>query len=316
MDIDIYTEMINRNIENHINDYYDKDKSFGSCVKYAVKNGKRFRSMITLDIINTLQKNRVKEKKDIISNALTDCSIAIEYAHNASLIMDDLPCMDNATMRRNDLSFHIKYNEPISMLACTGLIFMSTHILSKSIKKLCEQKYFDDYESHKIGFFLLSEFGEWMGINGLSKGQLYDLSLINPDINERLQSDYSNISIEEIFDKKTGSLFEFSFIIGWIIGKGSFDKVEEIKNLSYQFGRLYQILDDFDDYEEDILKQNKTFNYIVREGYDHSVKKVYDLINTIRQSLKINNINSSFFENLLSKFESSFESSKSKIKLL
>ena len=304
MNFQNYCDVINKSINNHIDEYYSDDKCFAQCIKFAVKNGKRFRSMITLDIINTLQDNIIQLKDDNITNSLVDCSLAIEYAHNASLIMDDLPCMDNAMTRRDDLSFHRKYNEAISMLATVGLTFMSTQIISKSIKNLSNLNYFEENESHRIGFFLLTELAEWMGLNGLSRGQLYDLSLINPDINIKLNSDYSNVDIEDIFDKKTGSLFEFSFIIGWVVGKGKFEHISEIRKLAYDFGKLYQILDDFEDYSDDILKENKSFNYIIRVGLDKALIRVNSLIEEIKLSLQKHGIYSQFFINLLIKFES------------
>ena len=52
----------------------------------------------------------------------TDLAVAHEYFHTASLVFDDLPCMDNATSRRGAPCVHVPFGEPAAILAALGLI--------------------------------------------------------------------------------------------------------------------------------------------------------------------------------------------------
>ena len=100
----------------------NQEKSLLSApMKYGViSGGKKIRSTIIFDTGKML---KVEEKK-----LLSVCS-AVECIHSYSLIHDDLPCMDNDSMRRGKPSTHIKYGEATAVLAGNSLLTLAFEII-------------------------------------------------------------------------------------------------------------------------------------------------------------------------------------------
>ena len=90
-----YKEKVDTIIKNYICE--NEDIELKKMLTYALDGGKRLRSIIAFYIFENFNK-----KYDNIV-------VAIELLHTASLILDDLPCMDNDSYRRNTLSFHKKF---------------------------------------------------------------------------------------------------------------------------------------------------------------------------------------------------------------
>ena len=91
-------------------------------MKYGViSGGKKIRSTIIFDIGRLL---KVKEKK------LVDICAAVECIHSYSFIHDDLPCMDNDSMRRGKPSTHKKFGEATAVLAGSSLLTLAFEIIS------------------------------------------------------------------------------------------------------------------------------------------------------------------------------------------
>lgn len=90
----------------------------------VLNGGKRFRPQLMLAIIAG---NRAKKLRDSFEIAL-----AIEVLHTYSLIHDDLPAMDNANLRRNHKTLHIKYDEASAILCGDGLNSYAFYLISNS----------------------------------------------------------------------------------------------------------------------------------------------------------------------------------------
>ena len=101
--------------------------------------------------------------------------------------------------------------------------------------------------------------------------------------------------------KKTGALFELSFLVGWLFGKGDTEKIDDIKNTSLYFSMIYQILDDLDDVDEDLqisdLRKNK--NYVIMYGKEESIKNCNMYINKFKMEMIKLNIYSDYFKELM-----------------
>ena len=59
---------------------------------------------------------------DLPDDRATKLAVAIEYFHTASLVFDDLPCMDDATQRRGQPCIHRSHGEAAAVLAALGLV--------------------------------------------------------------------------------------------------------------------------------------------------------------------------------------------------
>jgi geranylgeranyl diphosphate synthase type II len=270
MDFQKQIDGINERIRQNLNDNVKSEK-IREVIEYSLKDGKRWRPIIFLSLFDT--SNITLEDYPILNM----CYIFVEYIHNASLMIDDLPMMDNDDMRRDKLTVHKKYDEATSKLAALQLMILSYYNINRAFVELKNSQYFSDYNElslfyNKINTLLYS----YMGDSGLCVGQLIDLSTSEKTLDEWLK----------MVHNKTSSLFILSFTMGYIFSRKSLDHLEEINKIGEYFGYIYQILDDFEDYEQD-KKRNYTNNilFIVSKEKATELVKFYftEMINLINK---------------------------------
>lgn len=195
---------------------------------YALESGgKRFRPAIVYMIGEAL----------LYKGSLDEAALAVEMFHTASLIADDLPCMDNDDMRRGRASLHKEFGEGVALLASYALIAEGYGMIGKALTP--------DHDP-KILKFALENSARNTGANGAAGGQLLDL--YPPDLKPE--------TVLEILNKKTVTLFEVAFVLGWLFSGGSPEKLEEVKRAAYHFGMAFQIADDLDDLKQDASREN------------------------------------------------------------
>ena len=126
-------------------------------MKYGIiSGGKKIRSTIILDAGKIFN---LAEKK------LLNICAAVECIHSYSLIHDDLPCMDNDTVRRGKPATHIKFGEASAVLAGSSLLTLAFEIIADK-KNLLSLKQRNEITS------LLANFS---GHTGIAGGQELDL---------------------------------------------------------------------------------------------------------------------------------------------
>ena len=188
-------------------------------MKYGViSGGKKIRSTIIFDAGKIFN---ISEKK------LINICTAVECIHSYSLIHDDLPCMDNDTIRRGKPATHIKFGEASAVLAGSSLLTLAFEIITDK-KYLLSPK-----AKNEIIKFLSS----CSGHTGIAGGQELDLKFENKkkQINQ----------IIEMQKKKTGKLFNFClYAVGVIANKKRVEKLF-LSNLGEEIGLLFQLADDF-----------------------------------------------------------------------
>src|SRR3989339_1471770 len=107
-----YRDKVEQELAKSISRLGEKTKLRDAC-EYALTNGgKRFRPLIVLMVSEALGKDL----------NVSDAALSVEFFHTASLIADDLPCMDNDDERRDKPSLHKVYGETISLLSSSALI--------------------------------------------------------------------------------------------------------------------------------------------------------------------------------------------------
>lgn len=234
------------------------DELSQACLYSLQSGGKRFRPSLVWMVQEGL--NCSTWKKNV------GPALACEYFHTASLIADDLPCMDNDDFRRGKLTTHKKFAESTALLASFALI-------SEGFREIAQTPLPDSVEPLTLSF-AISEASRTMGIEGLLGGQMLDMKPQGVD--------------EKLFvmvDKKTGALFELCFVLGWFFGGGDMKKMQEVRSLSHSFGRAFQLIDDIDDYEQDLLAK-KDNNYAVLYGPEKAVMKAQEYIYSFQEALK------------------------------
>ena len=233
---------INKLIDHHkleFDNFYKRileaklDKSIlAKAMKYSsIKGGKRIRAFLVSEASKIV--NLSKHNAMIISSS-------IESIHSYSLIHDDLPSMDNDDFRRGKPSNHRKYGEATAILAGDALHDFAFQLLSGNLNKIDEKK----------NIKLINYLSLCTGYEGLAGGQSLDLIYENKNISKK--------KIIEMYYKKTGKLFEFSFASPFIINKQSDKRINFSKNYGSLFGTLFQIADDFIDETNTFKEIGKT----------------------------------------------------------
>ena len=192
-------------------------------MKYGLfPGGKKIRSKILLDIGSIFK---------IKYQTLIAIGAAVECIHAYSLIHDDLPCMDNDTLRRGKPSTHIKFGEATAVLAGNSLLTMAFEILSSSYLRISE----------KSKLSLIKRLSECSGHLGIAGGQYLDLNF------EKKKVSKNKIINMEV--KKTGKLFSFCCSVAPIIKNRSAKEINFFDKIGSNVGLLFQIADDVIDYQ-------------------------------------------------------------------
>ena len=136
-------------------------------MKYGLfSGGKKIRSKILIDIGSLF---KINYKSLIIIGS------AVECIHAYSLIHDDLPCMDNDTIRRGKPTTHVKFGESTAVLAGNSLLTMAFEILSHKNLNV----------SDKIKINLINKISESSGHLGIAGGQYLDLSFERKKVSKK-----------------------------------------------------------------------------------------------------------------------------------
>jgi len=235
MEINTLIDLNKSKFDKYYNNILQKklDKSLlVKAMKYSsINGGKRIRSFLVSQsskIVNLSSENAM-----IISSS-------IESIHAYSLIHDDLPSMDNDDYRRGKLSTHKKFGEATAILAGDALHDFAFQLLSGCLKKI-------DKETN---LKLINYLTLCTGYGGLAGGQSLDLLYENKNLSKN--------KIIEMYNKKTGSLFEFSFAAPFIIKNKSIKRIKFSKNYGSIFGRIFQIVDDLIDEVNSFKEIGKT----------------------------------------------------------
>ena len=258
-------------IDKYLLNYLNKQKKslLASPMKYGViSGGKKIRSTIILDAGKLL---KVSQKK-----LLSVCA-AVECIHSYSLIHDDLPCMDNDTIRRGKPTTHKKYGEATAVLAGNSLLTLAFEIIASKKNSLNLKQKNEIIE-------LLSNCA---GHTGIAGGQELDLRFEN-----------KNKNLNQILDmqrKKTGKLFNFCIQSVAIIGNKNNKEKILLGKLGEDIGLLFQLTDDFLDIKgskkvtgKQIKKDNKKgkATLIRLLGYENTLRYADKLEKKILLKLK------------------------------
>jgi geranylgeranyl diphosphate synthase type II len=162
---------------------------------------------------------------------------SIELVHTSSLILDDLPSMDNAPLRRGQPANHVRFGEAIAILSAFGLLNLAFGHLARS------------YEA-PLAARLSSLVADAVGCDGLIAGQAADLLATDAEIGFEL--------LERIHRGKTGALFNASAVAGAVTAAADRDSIAALSAFAKNLGLAFQIIDDLLDVEGDPRETGKT----------------------------------------------------------
>ena len=169
-----------------------------------------------------------------------DLAIALEYFHSASLLFDDLPCMDNAQERRGVPCAHLVYGEAGAILAALGLINRAYALTWRALTGSSQKR-----QQKAMAFVEQS-----LGVDGVLNGQSLDLHYSSlPHTRE---------TTERIARGKTVSLIRLTVVLPAMIGDASPRELQLLDRIAVFWGLAYQVLDDLKDVLQGAESTGKT----------------------------------------------------------
>ena len=129
------------------------------------------------------------------------------------------------------------------------------------------------------------------------KNKLFLMELYQHTIQEAVEGQYNDTSIETLILQKTGAFFEASFVSGWILGGGSPTLIEKVKETSKYFSLFFQISDDIEDMDEDM--KNNTPNYAIFYGKEKAIEDTNDYLDLVEDQLEELGLLSDFFKEVI-----------------
>ncbi|GAU34657.1 hypothetical protein TSUD_67070 [Trifolium subterraneum] len=185
---------------------------------------------------------------------------ALEMVHAASLIHDDLPCMDDSLSRRGQPSNHAVYGVDMAILAGDALFPLGfQHIVSHTPSDLVP-------ESRLLR--VIAEIARCVGSTGMAAGQFLDLEG-GPN------------AVGLIQDKKFGEMAECSAVCGGLLAGAEDDEIERLRRYGRAVGVLYAIVDDILEAklkpEGDKEKNNRGKSYVGVYGVEKAAEVAEEL---------------------------------------
>jgi geranylgeranyl diphosphate synthase, type II len=160
----------------------------------------------------------------------------MELVHASSLILDDLPSMDDAPLRRGRKANHLEFGEAIAILAAFGLLNLAYRTIVRAYEPAVSAR-------------LTSIVSDAVGNEGLIGGQAIDLLATDQQINFE--------TLVRIHRGKTGALFSAAATAGAIVSGASTDIVRSVAAYAKNLGLAFQIIDDLLDVEGDPSETGK-----------------------------------------------------------
>lgn len=179
------------------------------------------------------------------SEAARALAIALEYFHSASLLFDDLPCMDNGLERRGVPCAHLVFGEAGAMLAALGLINRAYALTWRAIAACPPGVGSVDRQTRAMAYV-----EQCLGVDGLLNGQSLDLHY-------HLLPHTAEIT-ENIARGKTVSLIRLTLVLPAMLGDASPRELQLLERLAAYWGLAYQVLDDLKDVLQDSNLSGKT----------------------------------------------------------
>lgn len=265
-----FKKSIDDHLKTILSESDQSSEELSQAMKYSVMNGgKRIRPMMMLASAITI---------DIDTEHVMPFATAIELLHSFSLIHDDLPCMDDDSLRRGQPTTHVKFGEATATLAADSLQSLAFELMAKA----------EFPESKSSQLELISMIANSIGSAGMAGGQSLDLDSENKKLDPS--------SVENIYMLKTGKLLQASILGPTYFREVDEEKVSALKKFSESIGVAFQIQDDLIEAVGDAdiigksIESDKSKNkaaYPLLFGVSESKKRVDNLYESACDSLKV-----------------------------
>jgi geranylgeranyl diphosphate synthase type II len=197
----------------------ETDVLFGAARTALLGRGKRARPMMAMFACAHVGGS---------AEAALDYGCAVEIVHAASLVLDDLPCMDDATLRRGAPTVHRTHGEDAAVLAAIALLNQAHRTILACAS----------LDAHRR-LALIDALTTAVGFDGLTHGQVRDLRDGDEDRTEH--------GLRRLNHLKTGALFVAALRGGGIVGGATGPQLEALTVFGEAVGFAFQLCDDLQD---------------------------------------------------------------------
>src|SRR5438552_10502220 len=229
--------------------------------------GKRVRGILTL---------AVGESCGAKPEKLVDAAAAMEIIHTCSLILDDLPSMDDAALRRGVPTLHLEFGEDLAILASVALLNHAYGLVARNHAATSPRQWPLQQVMKRIV--------DAVGWDGTIAGDAVDLH------SEESKLDFD--TLEFIHSRKTGALFVAAAAVGGMLANMSAAALGRIEVFAKNLGLAFQITDDILDVigdpeqlGKDVRKDEQKLTFVKLAGVDGAKKLSEELVETSLSSI-------------------------------
>lgn len=274
-------------VDEKLNEYFNEDNSYEKRLRESMRysllaGGKRIRPILMLATYRLFKEDYER---------CLPFAIGMEMVHNASLIHDDMPCIDNDDFRHGKPTNHKMYDECTALLAGDALFNYSNIVITDDLRADL------DIKSISMKIMALNEFvkakdrmicGEYF--DTVSEGQILTLE-----------------QLEYMHRNKTGALIKESVRIGALLGGATNQELLVLTNFAENIGLAFQIKDDILSEIGDSKKTGKPVGndrelnkatYVTKYGLERAQEMLDDVINDAMHSIRVFGDKSEFLLNL------------------
>lgn len=219
-------------------------------MRYSVfAGGKRLRPLLALASAEAVAEHCGQSPAHAEALAMP-VACALEMIHTYSLVHDDLPAMDNDTMRRGRPTAHVVFGEGLAILAGDALLTEAFALLSRQPAR-SDSVSVEDLDRRKL--HTLAVVADAAGAAGMVGGQAIDLDAATPGA-----TPLDARALREMHMRKTGALIVAAAMSGAIMAGATASIAEAIGRYGVEIGLAFQIVDDILDVEGASAELGKT----------------------------------------------------------
>jgi geranylgeranyl diphosphate synthase type II len=221
-------------------------------MRYSLRaGGKRLRPMLTLAAAETIHGGAGQPAAERAVESALPTACAIEFIHTYSLIHDDLPAMDDDSLRRGQPTNHVVHGEGMAILAGDGLLTEAFALMATEP---------DDPALAPRKLRAIRTVAVAAGARGMVGGQAIDLRAVGAT------STFDADSLRDMHARKTGALIRCAATAGAIMAGADEQSILAVEEYGRHVGLAFQIVDDILDVEGDATALGKTAGKDAKAG--------------------------------------------------
>ncbi len=237
-------------IERLLPTHTDAPPAAIDAMRYSLfAGGKRLRPILTLAAASTVGRATSESIRTLVHPA----ACAIEMIHTYSLVHDDLPAMDDDTLRRGQQTAHVVFGDGLAILSGDAL-------LTEAFRVLARWPDTSDVSVLHRKLRVAERIATAAGVIGMVGGQVIDLDAAGQLSGSPVQPDssFGPDELRAMHERKTGALIRAAAVAGAVMIGGTEPEVQAVDDYAAHLGLGFQIVDDILDVESTADRLGKT----------------------------------------------------------